>query len=136
MAIRSLEHVNIFTTKLDETVRFYEHVLGLRKGPRPEIGVPGAWIYCGEQAIVHLIEMEPKGPGTGVVDHVALAAEDIVGIIKRAEADKLDYRLQDIPDFKIRQMFLHDPNGVKVELNFRAPADLAADVAVGPLMVS
>lgn len=136
MTISALEHVNIFTTRLDDTVRFYEHVLGLRKGPRPKLDVPGAWIYCGEQAIFHLIELPPKGPGTGVVDHVALAAEDIKGIIARAEAEKLDYRLQDIPDFKIRQMFLHDPNGVKVELNFRAPADLAADVAVGPLMVS
>lgn len=136
MTIRALEHVNIFTEKLDETVRFYEHVLGLHKGPRPEVGVPGAWIYCGDQAILHLVEAKPRADGTGVVDHVALAAEDIEGIIARAEDEKLKYRLQDIPDFKIRQMFLHDPNGVKVELNFRAAADLAAPVEVGPLMIT
>ena len=128
MTIRSLDHVNIYTRKLDETVRFYEKVLGLRKGERPAISIPGAWIYCGDVAIIHLMELDPQGQGTGVLDHVAMGAEDIVGLIQRARAEGLDYRIQDIPDFRIRQMFLRDPNGVKIELNFMNPADVEADI--------
>ena len=128
MTIRSLDHINIYTKKLDETVRFYEKILGLKKGPRPAISIPGAWIYCNDVAVIHLMELEPKGQGTGVVDHVAMGAEDIQGFIQRAREAGLDYRVQDVPDFHIRQLFLRDPNGVQFELNFVNPADVEADI--------
>ena len=45
MSVGVLDHFNIRTRKLDETVRFYEDILGLEKGARPNFAFPGAWMY-------------------------------------------------------------------------------------------
>ena len=128
MTIKSLDHINIFTQELSETVRFYEKVLGLKNGERPAFDFNGAWLYCEDKAVIHLVEGEPAGAGTGVVDHFALGAEDIVQVIQRAREEAFPYEVRDVPGGKIRQVFVHDPNGVKVELNFFNPADVKADL--------
>ena len=51
-----LDHFNIRTRKLADTVRFYEDVLGLEKGARPNFAFPGAWMYSEGKAVVHLVE--------------------------------------------------------------------------------
>src|SRR5262249_16282764 len=45
MNIGVLDHYNVSTRKLGETIRFYEDVLGMKNGPRPPFNFPGAWIY-------------------------------------------------------------------------------------------
>jgi hypothetical protein len=44
MSVGVLDHFNIRTRKLGETVRFYEEVLDLKKGERPNFAFPGAWM--------------------------------------------------------------------------------------------
>ena len=45
VSVGVLDHFNIRTRNLAETVGFYEDVLGLEKGPRPNFAFPGAWMY-------------------------------------------------------------------------------------------
>jgi len=45
MSVGMLDHYNVSTRKLDETVNFYENVLGFTNGPRPPFNFPGAWLY-------------------------------------------------------------------------------------------
>ena len=75
MSVGVLDHFNIRTRKLDDTVRFYEDVLGLEKGARPNFAFPGAWMYSEGKAVVHLVDIsktdEPQKPDSGVVHHVA-----------------------------------------------------------------
>jgi hypothetical protein len=40
MSVGVLDHYNVSTRKLGETVRFYEDVLGLKNGPRPPFDFP------------------------------------------------------------------------------------------------
>ena len=54
-----LDHFNIRTRKLADTVRFYEDVLGLEKGDRPNFAFPGAWMYSEGKAVVHLVDISP-----------------------------------------------------------------------------
>lgn len=56
MPIRRLDHVKVVTANLEEMVAWYETVLGLRSGPRPDFPFGGAWLYAGEAAVVHLLE--------------------------------------------------------------------------------
>ena len=60
MAMFWLDHVNIRTARLDEMSKFYEDVLGLKRGKRPSFQFGGAWHYCGSNAIVHLVESVKK----------------------------------------------------------------------------
>ena len=46
MSVGVLDHYNVSTRKLDETVHFYENVLGFTNGPRPPFNFPGAWLYA------------------------------------------------------------------------------------------
>src|SRR4051812_38923224 len=78
VSVGVLDHVNIRTANLEETVRFYCEVLGLSQGPRPNFSFPGAWIYSEGRAVVHLVDIGPTGeaqkPDSGVVHHIAFAS--------------------------------------------------------------
>ena len=74
MAIEDLDHYTVNVTDLESSVRFYEEVIGLKKGapPRPEFD--GAWLYLGTRPIVHLFAgHKPEGTANGALDHVAIA---------------------------------------------------------------
>src|ERR1700692_3472995 len=64
MSVGLLDHFNIRTRKLSDTVRFYEDVLGLEKGARPNFAFPGAWMYSEGKPVVHLVDiLSPRGGG-------------------------------------------------------------------------
>ncbi|POF31790.1 VOC family protein [Roseibium marinum] len=58
MRIGKLDHVNLRTTRLDDMIAWYADVLGMRAGPRPDFPFPGAWLYAGDAAAVHLVGIE------------------------------------------------------------------------------
>lgn len=122
MPVKGLEHVNIDTCKPEETIAFYAQVLGLENRPdeRPAIPFPGAWLFLDGQAVVHLnfIEEDRTGP-TGAFNHVAFEASDFDGTCAALDAMGHEYRTTGIPTASLRQIFVHDPNGVMVELNIR-----------------
>jgi len=53
-----------------------------------------------------------------VIDHMAFTASGLAAMKARIEAAGLEYRLQKQPGAGTWQMFLSDPNGAKVELDF------------------
>jgi catechol 2,3-dioxygenase-like lactoylglutathione lyase family enzyme len=57
MSVGLLDHFNIRTRKLAETVRFYEEVLDLKKGDRPNFAFPGAWMYSEGKPVVHVVDI-------------------------------------------------------------------------------
>lgn len=118
MAVRAIDHVNIVTADLEGTVAFYADAVGLERGWRPDFPFAGAWLYAGERAVVHLACGE-RPAGTGPFDHVAFDAEDFEGTRARLAAQGREHQVRDIPGTAIRQIFVLDPNGVKLELNFR-----------------
>ena len=117
--ISGLDHINIETTDLDGTIRFYEETLGLQNGPRPPFDFSGAWMYSGERAVVHLVGVEaPTALSTGPINHIALIAKDFDTFKARLAAQGQAYEQRVVPDSDIRQLFVNDPNGVRLELNF------------------
>ncbi len=121
MALRSLDHVTVLCADLERTRDFYVDALGMTAGWRPNFGVPGAWLYVGERPVVHLVGgRDGDGPEpTGSFDHFALEAEDYDAMAARLENLGLDFERADVPGAPVRQLFVRDPDGVKVELNFR-----------------
>src|SRR2546427_11174081 len=63
----------------------------------------------------------PKGAVTdhaGVVDHIAFLATEPGGFIRRLKARGIEYQPRSLPEFDLYQIFLKDPNGLTLELNF------------------
>ena len=145
MTVRRLDHYNILTPRLAETVAFYSDVLEMKSGPTPN-GDPkrAAWIYDDEGSpIVHIQAVDPEAPqlkfaevkkrlgdmigpldlarlqGSGSVEHVALKCEDYDRTLKRCRERRVEVRTNDIPARNFRQLFIKDPNGIVLELNFQ-----------------
>ncbi len=123
MAIERLDHCLILAEDLHATRDFYTEVLGLETGPRPPFEFPGYWLYAGDVACVHLAEAARDGGparGGGAVDHVAFAADDLEGTRARLRAAGVETRERNVPGAGLTQLFVRDPNGVSIELSFRA----------------
>ena len=127
MQIQRMDHFTIVTDRLDETLAFYA-MLGLHAGPRPDFGVPGAWLYSAEQPMLHVIEVtHMPEPRRGALDHMAYRAQGLLAMTQLLEAHGNDYRLIRTPaPFRMWQLFFVDPNGVDVELDF-GPEEAAPD---------
>ena len=78
MPALSLDHWNVFCKDLEKTVDFYEKYVGLYSGDRPPFNFPGAWLYAGDKAILHLVSGSGRTDhGGGAIDHVAINCADI-----------------------------------------------------------
>jgi catechol 2,3-dioxygenase-like lactoylglutathione lyase family enzyme len=138
MPIEALDHYSVRTTDVEKTRSFYEQAIGLRTGPRPNFPFPGAWLYLGDRALVHVIGTDPGGSaglegylggrgsgdedGTGSFDHIAFVASDLDAMRAHFSANKIDFRERKVPGMALHQIFVVDPNGVTIELNFRLAA--------------
>jgi catechol 2,3-dioxygenase-like lactoylglutathione lyase family enzyme len=132
MPITHLEHFLVLTDDIEATRDFYRDVLGLAVGPRPPLRFAGHWLYAGGMPCVHIadrasytasstpagIPVSPRAAGTGPFDHAAFIANDFDEISARLTRHGVPAHLNVVPGNGLRQLFLHDPNGVKIELNF------------------
>ena len=134
MAITALNHVNIITDDLDATRKFYADVIGLIDGDRPPFQFPGAWLYIDDEAVIHLVGVDDQpDEGTGTIDHIAFESNGINDMVVMLEGRKIPFHVRDVPGREVRQVFLHDPNGVKIELNFRGAEVVKVREAEGVL---
>ena len=78
MPATAMNHFTILTDDVAKTVDFYRDLLGLTNGPRPPFEFPGAWLYAGEEPILHVIGGRPSEElRAGVIDHMAFSANDL-----------------------------------------------------------
>jgi catechol 2,3-dioxygenase-like lactoylglutathione lyase family enzyme len=120
MALVALDHININTAKLAETRDFYIAVLGMEEGDRPDFGVPGHWLYWNGKPVVHLVGIaaDRRPSSEAALDHFAFQIDDYDDAVARLERHGLTYRATGVPGRTKRQIFLSDPNGVTIELNW------------------
>ncbi len=121
MAVAGMNHFTILTDNLPATLAFYDEHLGLRPGARPPFTFPGAWLYAegGRDAILHVIAgVERKVLVKGVIDHMAFTGRDLPATVKRLKERGIGYELRRLPEYGTWQLFFHDPNGAKVEIDF------------------
>jgi catechol 2,3-dioxygenase-like lactoylglutathione lyase family enzyme len=133
MSVGVLDHFNIRTRNLGDTVRFYEDILGLEKGDRPNFAFPGAWMYSEGRAVVHLVDIsptaEPQKPDSGVVHHVAFASRGFATMKARLQSKGMAFDSRQVPGGDLWQIFVNDPNGVMIELNYEAAKEQGAGSA-------
>jgi catechol 2,3-dioxygenase-like lactoylglutathione lyase family enzyme len=142
MAVRRLEHYNIRTTKFAETVKFYDDVLGMKaqRAPMAPADGPATWIYDESGvAAIHLTPVDPTDPeasyarisqyrggepnaafdGSGAIDHIAFECTSFEDTKTHLETMSVPFVVNAFARINLHQIFLKDPNGVTLELNFR-----------------
>jgi catechol 2,3-dioxygenase-like lactoylglutathione lyase family enzyme len=138
MPLTRMEHYLVLTDDIEATKEFYRNALGLQVGFRPALGFPGYWLYVGDTPCIHIAEwrsytehslqqgipVSTRAPGTGAFDHIAFNAENFAEVRARLERHGVRAGENAVPGAQLRQLFLTDPNGVKIEINVRAgPAE-------------
>lgn len=133
MPVSHLEHFLIQTADLKATRDWYVDVLGFHEGPHPDFKFPVVWLYLGDKDVVHLTEggknvsanrkaylgqQSDVTQGSGVIDHMAFRCSGLPAMMEHLRDKKVEFRQRMVSDQGLFQLFLFDPNGVKVELNF------------------
>ena len=119
MAILEVEHINVTTSNLEKTRRFYVEVLGMREGMRPPFSRPGAWMYLGDRAMVHISTGRvPTSQSSDAFDHIAFKANDLISTRALLKRHGVEFKEFSVPDRELHQLFLRDPEGMQIELLF------------------
>lgn len=120
MPINSFDHVNIRTANLSTMIEWYADVLGFPTGPRPDFSFHGAWLYLGNLAVIHLIEVSepPQVAGNIALEHFAFRATDMLGMRAHLDARGVAYSTDPVPGFPVVQINLHDPDGNHIHIDF------------------
>lgn len=141
MAIQRLDHVNFITHDIKKTIHFYCDMIGLVHGEHLAIDtaqsvyfyIPGETI-----AILHVgsAKADKKQPkferladlndthngefSTGAFDHFCLALDDsdYSAFIDKFNRHAISYKTYCHEDAALKQIWVLDPNGIRVELNF------------------
>jgi catechol 2,3-dioxygenase-like lactoylglutathione lyase family enzyme len=136
MTVLDMEHVLVLSDDIEATREFYCTIVGLQVGERPPLEFPGYWLYAGDVPCLHIAERREylkhaawlglrvahEPPGMSAVDHIAFNANDYEAVCGRVERAGVSAVRNTVPAAGLRQLFIEDPNGVRVEINVR-PSD-------------
>jgi catechol 2,3-dioxygenase-like lactoylglutathione lyase family enzyme len=122
MRLDKLDHVNIRTANLEEMVAWYMDIMGMTPGKRPPFQFPGAWMYIGEHAPVHLISVdETPTHDTLQIEHFAFSATGLDSFLEKLKQRGVDYELGRVPEFEILQVNVFDYDGNHIHIDFVGP---------------
>lgn len=135
MPLCNIDHYLIQTIDLEGTKDWYCDILGMHVGESPDFKMPVYWLYLGDKDVLHLAEgganvsenrlkylgqQSTDTHGSGVVDHIGFRCTGLKEMMGHLDSRAIDYTRRQVDDQGLFQLFLMDPNGVKVELNFDA----------------
>ena len=140
MPLSHIEHFLVAADDIEATRDWYARVLGLQSGPHPDFGFPVHWMYSGDIDLVHIgpsarqageiqkkylgrtsgRSAQAEDAGTGAIDHIAFRATGLRGMLEHLKREKVPFTQRRANGQALFQMFLYDPNGIKVELNYAA----------------
>ena len=121
--ILSINHIQLVAEK-DLVLKlrdFYCDVVGLSEGFRPTFERFGFWLYIGDKDVLHLVtpkEGDGRSPQKSSFDHVAFKAVHYQDVLKKLKSLDMSFEEKPIPGMTSHQIFLRDPAGNRVELNF------------------
>lgn len=132
MPLTELNHYFVRVRDLEVSLRFYCEALGFEEMPRPSFPFPGYWLGVNGKIQVH---MGPHGiadseryyfgttprsaiDNAGVVDHIAFLATEPEKFAARFATLGLASRKRYFREIRLFQMFVSDPDGLTIELNF------------------
>lgn len=132
MPVTEINHYFVRANNLEETKNFYVNVLGFEEMPRPNFPFPGYWLGTNGKIQVHMgphgipnaelyylgTKPDARTDQTGVVDHIAFLATEPKGFLDRFKELDVKCRPRYFAESNLYQLFVPDPNGLMIELNF------------------
>jgi len=138
MPLSHIEHFLVQSTDIAATRDWYVRVLGFEEGWHPDFKFPVCWLYLGDRDVIHITEggaavsenrkryigQESQATsGSGVIDHIAFRAAGLRETMAHLTRQNVEFKARQVSDQGLYQLFLFDPNGIKIELNFANAED-------------
>ena len=132
MPLTDLNHFLLRANDVEKTKQFYCDAMGLHEMPRPTFPFPGYWLGRDGKIWVHLAQHGVKNSdlyykgsppnaaldNTGVIDHVAFGATHPEEFRDHLTKLGCTWWARSFPEFNLFQIFVDDPDGLTIELNF------------------
>jgi catechol 2,3-dioxygenase-like lactoylglutathione lyase family enzyme len=126
MIVQRLDHVNIRVKDPAATIAFFNDVLGMPCSPERANWLTDATGH----PVVHVGNIEGPYPSdgwrpfksrddSGAIHHVALACGGFDAVMARLLERGLAHHVNAIPQMNFKQIFVAEPGGVLLELNFQ-----------------
>jgi catechol 2,3-dioxygenase-like lactoylglutathione lyase family enzyme len=136
MPLSHIEHYLVAADDMAKTRDWYCAVLGMEEGAHPDFGFPVHWLYLNGCDVVHIgpsakqagenqraylgRTSQDTGSGTGAIDHIAFRATGLKSTMAQLRSQGIEFKERRASSQSLYQLFMYDPNGIKVELNFDA----------------
>ena len=130
LAVKSIDHVTLVASDLEQSRRFYSELLGMEEQSRPDFGFPGLWFQAGNTQIHLNVASEEAGTAGIRYDatsitralHVAFVVEDanVAAEMLRARGVEIIAGPRSRPDGAL-QLYIMDPDGHQIEITSPAP---------------
>ena len=136
MPLAHIEHYLIAADDMEATKNWYCDVLGMQEGWHPEFNFPVYWLYLDGKDVVHISQSaknatdnqktylgrtsQSTGTGTGAIDPIAFRATGLPDTMAHLKNVGIEFKERRANGQALYQLFMFDPNGIKVELNFDA----------------
>jgi catechol 2,3-dioxygenase-like lactoylglutathione lyase family enzyme len=132
MPLTELDHYFVRARDLERSRSFYCDALGFEVMPRPNLPFPGYWLGVNGKTQVHMgqdripdeaayyfgTSSASARDNAGVVDHIAFQGTDPENLARRLGSLGLPWRTRFIAGIRLFQIFVADPDGLMIELNF------------------
>ena len=126
----ALDHLLVLTDDIDATRDFWCDALDLEVGERPPLEFPGYWLYAGGVPCVHVAERAAYDAHS---ERIGIAGDEpgrsstwrsarTTTRRRGAARARRDRRGAERRARRAAQLFVEDPNGVKIEINVKEPS--------------
>ncbi|MCV2423776.1 VOC family protein [Paucibacter sp. DJ4R-1] len=122
--LKSLNHISMVCRSVEESIDFYQNVLGFVPIRRPgSFDFDGAWLF-GFGVGIHLLEAEdpeslPKKDEINPKDnHISFQCESMDAVEKKLTEMQVKYKRARVEEggIYVDQLFFHDPDGFMIEI--------------------
>ncbi|XP_058762253.1 glyoxylase I 4-like [Vicia villosa] len=122
LPLLSMNHVSFVCRSVQESVKFYENVLGFVLIKRPSsFKFQGAWLFNYGIGI-HLLESDKVAVKRGEINpkenHISFQCSDMKIIMNKLDGMKIEYVKAVVEEggIEVDQVFFHDPDGYMIEI--------------------
>lgn len=122
--LKSVNHISLICGSVEESINFYQNVLGFFPVRRPgSFDFHGAWLF-GYGIGIHLLQAEdPKNlPKKTVINpkdnHISFQCESMGAVEKKLREMEMAYVRSVVEEggVQVDQLFFHDPDGFMIEI--------------------
>ncbi|PON90132.1 Glyoxalase-like domain containing protein [Trema orientale] len=122
--LKSLNHISLVCRSLEESINFYQNILGFVPIRRPgSFDFDGAWLF-GHGIGIHLLQSEnpenmiKKTEINPKDNHISFQCESMGAVEKKLKEMEIKYVRAMVEEggIHVYQLFFHDPDGFMIEI--------------------